>query len=195
MNACECLVLGPEGAGKTLLLKRLLALCSEERLEGKRKVPASSEGGQAQGGGVVSTIPTVGTNVQELALGKRLGCTVREYGGSMAPLWITAYEHCHMVIYIMDTSRPTQISASTVLLMEVLSAEALRGKPILLLLNKTDSPFAMSAVELKSIMRLDDVVKALMPQNQVTVLQVSCASGEGLEEVLQWIRETTTDRQ
>jgi len=40
--------------------------------------------------------------------------------------------HCQMVVYVIDTSNLTQISAATVLLVEVMSADALKDKSMLL---------------------------------------------------------------
>ena len=188
-----CLVLGPEGTGKTLLLEKL---CSQVGQKGRgRRGAATRDASSGAGllGGVDPTIPTTGTNVKELKFDKRLSCSLREHGGIMAPVWNTAYGNCHMVAYVVDTSRPTQISAATVLLLELFSSEALKNKPFLLFFNKVDSPFTMSLVEMKSIMRLDDIV-ATIP-HKVTIVHGSCVSGEGLEDVLEWLRTNTAGTQ
>ena len=181
-SGCECLVIGPEGTGKTLLLRKLQALCVQEGKRGSKKRSTADEHE-----GVLPTMATVGTNVEELRLGKNLVCTLREFGGSMAPLWSSAYADCHMVVYVVDISRPAQISASTVLLLEVLAAEALKEKPFLLFFNKTDSPFGMSLVEFKSTMRLGDIL-ASAPQ-AITVIDGSCVKNEGVTDILGWISE------
>lgn len=183
-SGCECLLLGPEGVGKTLLLKKLLVLRAQE---GQKRSSRRSEEPLATG--VLPTIPTVGTNLEQLSLGKKLACSLREYGGSMAPLWSSVYEDCYMVLYVADASNPTQVAAATVLLIEALSSEKLREKPFLVLFNRKDSASRMSLVELKSIMRLDDIVEtATQP---ITVVHGSCKTNEGLGDVLQWLTANT----
>ena len=177
-------MLGPEGVGKTLLLKKLLVLCAQEGQKRSRR-----QSGEPLAAGVLPTIPTVGTNLEQLSLGRKLACSLREYGGSMAPLWSSAHEDCCMVLYVVDTSNPTQVAAATVLLLETLSSEKLRDKPFLVFFNKQDSAFRMSLVELKFIMRLDDIVEtATQP---ITVVHGSCKTNEGLGDVLQWLSENT----
>ena len=184
MSGCECLILGPEGVGKTLLLKKLLALRAQE---GQKR--SSRQSGECPTTGVLPTIPTVGTNLEQLSLGKKLACSLREYGSSMAPLWRSAYEDCCMVLYMVDTSNPTQIAAATVLLLEVLSSSTLKDKPFLIFFNKQDSAFRMSLVELKSIMRLDDIVESA--GQPITIVHGSCTTNEGLGDILQWLTENT----
>lgn len=187
-GGCQCLFLGPEGTGKTMLLKKLKLLTNKKPPKGTSKA-AGEPGDTPSSPAVLPTIPTVGTNVEDLTLGKNLVCVLKEYGGSMAPVWGSAYASCQMVVYVIDTSNLTQISAATVLLVEVLSADALKDKPLLLFFNKTESHFSMSLVELKSIMRIDELIKCAT--QMITVVHGSCVTNEGVDEILQWITENT----
>ena len=175
----ECLILGAEGTGKTLLLKKLVSKTS------RTKTSSTAESRQCDG--VLPTIPTVGTNIEDLQLAKGISCKLREYGGSMAPLWNSAYNRCSMIVFVVDASNSTQISASTMLLLDVLTAKALEKKPVLIFFNKMDSLFGMSLVELKSVMRLGDVVRNAT--QKVQVVQGSCATEDGLDSILEWIME------
>lgn len=182
----ECLLLGAEGSGKTLLLKKLVSKASRTKTSG-----GSTSNGSADSScdGILPTIPTVGTNIEDLQLAKGISCKLREYGGSMAPLWSSAYNRCSVVIFVVDASNSTQISASTMLLLDVLTAKALEKKPVLIFFNKMDSQFGMSLVELKSVMRLGDVIRNAT--QKVQVVQGSCATEEGLDSILEWIMENS----
>lgn len=198
----DCLVLGPEGVGKTLLLKRLSELSTKEQTDGRQTNEKSSETQESWKNtsadhtsfrellppdGVPHTIPTVGTYLEHLNISKTNSCTLREYGGSMAPLWSSAYKNSKMVIYVVDSSNCTQISASTMLLLDVLADKALERTPVLIFFNKTDSHSNMSLVELKSVMRIENIVEHA--SQSMCVLHGSCLSGEGLGDVLRWIIE------
>jgi len=181
-----CLVLGPEGSGKTLFLRKLRGKCSKRsRNSGVAKesdqenivIISSKEENQ--------TIPTVGTNIEKVQLSSNVSCTLKEYGGQMIPVWSNAYKDSSMVIYIIDSSNSLQLSVSTIALLDLLSTETLKGKPVLVFFNKTDLPLRMPLVEYKSVMRLEDIVAHA--QQSIEVVEGSCWSGVGLEAVEKWI--------
>ena len=182
MSECECLILGAEGTGKTLLLKKLVRKTSNSKSSSGASLETTNS---TECDGILPTIPTVGTNIENVQLSKGVSCKLREYGGSMAPLWNSAYGRCNMILFVVDASNSTQISASTMLLLDVLTAKAIEKKPVLIFFNKMDSQFGMSLVELKSVMRLGNVVRNAT--QKVQVVQGSCATEDGLDSILEWI--------
>ena len=192
----ECLILGPEGSGKSLLLKRL-----EEHSKVKKKAPQTAGHGQpsfskADFAELASrdtnqSLPTVGVNFTHLKLLKGVTCSLRESGGQMVPLWPNLYKDCKMVIFVIDSSNKVQVSASTILLLDVVSSPLLQNKPILVFFNKTDSPLGLGLVEYKSVIRMDDIVSHAT-QN-VTVVDGSCWTGEGIAAIHDWLVRNCTE--
>lgn len=182
---CRCLVLGPQGAGKSLLLKTLRYFCREKRDKDSGK---TSEAAGTSAVELIPTLPTVGSAVEEMKLRKNLTCVLKEYGGCMAPVWSAAYSDCDLVVYVIDASNPAQIAAATILLVEALGHPALKNTPFLVVFNKLDCQSAMSLTEYKSVMRLDDIVEHA-PQS-VRVVEGSCAKGTSLLcQITEWIVE------
>ncbi|XP_054149088.1 ADP-ribosylation factor-like protein 16 isoform X1 [Melozone crissalis] len=223
------LLLGAAGGGKSLLVRRLRQLSAEQ---------------PAELGEPPATLPTVGTNLTDLRLPRRV--TVRELGGCMGPIWPSYYSECSALLvgeqhrgrgpgvlrghglvgrcpgfapvrdplrraplwpgparvapgtaaprfpcslqFVVDASNPTQLSSSCIQLLSVLSAAPLSSVPVLVLFNKIDLPCYMSLVEMKSLLRMQDMVAcATQP---ITMLETSARDGTGLAEVLQWLRST-----
>uniref|UniRef100_A0A8B9GRL0 ADP-ribosylation factor-like 16 n=1 Tax=Astyanax mexicanus TaxID=7994 RepID=A0A8B9GRL0_ASTMX len=164
-----CLLLGATGVGKTLLLKRLQNILLKANCDlGEPPV----------------TLPTVGTNLTDLTLRKKR-VTVRELGGCMGPIWPSYFVDCYSVIFMVDSANITQISSSCVQLLSVLAAEPLQTASVLVLFNKRDLPCTMTLGEMKSLFRMDDII-ASAPQS-ITTLELSARSGEGLQDVLNWL--------
>lgn len=90
------LVIGPSGAGKTLLLKRLGVSGKQKEQVNEHKFPVS--------------VPTVGTNLINIDCGRKSEVVVRELGGAMAPIWKNYFQDCKAVLV------STQYSISKVLL-------------------------------------------------------------------------------
>ncbi|TKS92045.1 ADP-ribosylation factor-like protein 16 [Collichthys lucidus] len=119
-----------------------------------------------------STLPTVGTNLTDLTL-KKKKVTLRELGGCMGPIWPSYFTDCSSVIFMVDSANIAQISSSCIQLLSILSAEPLHGVSVLILFNK----------------RMDDIVaSATQP---ITTVELSAHSGQGLQEVLNWLESIT----
>ncbi|XP_059990012.1 ADP-ribosylation factor-like protein 16 isoform X2 [Lagenorhynchus albirostris] len=162
-----CLLLGATGVGKTLLVKRLQTILP-------RRVGGMGPGAQ------------VGTNLTDIVAQRRI--TIRELGGCMGPIWSSYYGNCHSLLFMVDTSNPTQLSASCVQLLALLSAEQLAEASVLILFNKIDLPCYMTIEEIKSLIRLPDLI-ACAKQN-ITTVEISAWKGTGLSEVLRWLEDT-----
>ncbi|XP_053939086.1 ADP-ribosylation factor-like protein 16 isoform X1 [Cuculus canorus] len=170
-----CLLLGAAGGGKSLLARRLRQLSAQE--------------GPAELGKPPATLPTVGTNLTDLQLPRRV--TVRELGGCMGPIWPSYYGECSALLFVVDATNPTQVSSSCIHLLSILSAESLAAVPMLVLFNKIDMPCYMSLTEMKSLFRMQDIVScATQP---IMMLETSARDGIGLADVLQWLRATLGD--
>ncbi|XP_075418474.1 ADP-ribosylation factor-like protein 16 isoform X1 [Tenrec ecaudatus] len=106
----------------------------------------------------------------------------------MGPIWPSYYGNCRALLFVLDASDPTQLSASCAHLLALLSAEQLAEASVLILFNKTDLPCYMSVEEMKSLMRLPDIV-ACAKQN-ITTMEISAREGTGLAGVLHWLQDT-----
>ncbi|KAB0357851.1 hypothetical protein FD755_021159 [Muntiacus reevesi] len=168
-----CLLLGATGVGKTLLVKRLQTILP-------------SRDGKGDLGDPPLTRPTVGTNLTDIVAQKKI--TIRELGGCMGPIWSSYYGNCHSLLFMVDASNPTQLSASCVQLLGLLSAEELAEASVLILFNKIDLPCYMTIEEMKSLIRLPDLI-ACAKQN-ITTVEISARKGTGLSDVLRWLQDT-----
>ncbi|KAL7648110.1 UNVERIFIED_CONTAM: hypothetical protein RMT77_000011 [Armadillidium vulgare] len=94
------LCIGPEGSGKTLLLKQII---SQEKLVDTK------------------TIPTVGVNLYKICQPEKKPIYIRELGGSMAPIWHSYYRGIQKIIYVVDASNLLQLGSATLSLLSLIS--------------------------------------------------------------------------
>ncbi|XP_010595189.2 ADP-ribosylation factor-like protein 16 isoform X3 [Loxodonta africana] len=156
---------GEGGVGMCLLLG---AAGVGKTLLVKRLQKLSAHDGKGDLGDPPPTRPTVGTNLTNIVVQK---ITIRELGGCMSPIWPSYYGNCHAL-----------------LLLGLLSAEQLAEASVLILFNKIDLPCYVSVEELKSLMRLPDII-ACAKQN-ITTAEISARKGTGLAGVLRWLQDT-----
>ncbi|KAM5274212.1 ADP-ribosylation factor-like protein 16 isoform 2-T2 [Ctenodactylus gundi] len=166
-----CLLLGAAGVGKTLLVKRLQNLCSRDGKGGLGEPPP--------------TRPTVGTDLTDIMAPGNI--TIRELGGCMGPIWSSYYGNCHSLLFMVDASNPAQLSASCVQLLGVLSAEQLAEASVLILFNKIDLPCYMTLEEVKSLIRLSDIITCA--KQNISTAEISARTGTGLGTVLHWLQD------
>lgn len=174
-NPLRVLTLGAEGAGKTLLLRQLA-----NRLK------------QGEPGAIATaTIPSVGTELRQLALGK-CDVTFREMGGSMAPIWARYFDESHVVVFVINVTGEDLLATATVALMETLQSASLDGKPFAIVLNKCDQPAQIPPATLARIVRIDDLVATAT--RDVACFRCSAVTAEGLSDLIDWLSRHAEDR-
>ena len=157
------LILGLDGAGKTTILYKLKM------------------------GEVVTTIPTIGFNVETLEY-KNVSFTVWDVGGQgkIRPLWRHYYQNTHGLIFVLDSSDDGRYNEAKDELMTILEEDELKNAPLLIYANKQD------------LMLRSDMNKELITENfglnalknRSWFIQTSSAlTGDGLYEGLQWLSD------
>lgn len=154
------LMLGLDSAGKTTILYRL------------------------QIGEVVSTIPTIGFNVETVEY-KNIKFQVWDLGGqsSIRPYWRCYFPNTSAIIYVIDSSDVDRLQTSRSELLTMLNEEELSGVPLLVFCNKQDMEGSLPPEEIS-----DKLGLAGGEKGREWSVRGSCATkGEGLEEGLDWL--------
>ncbi|KDQ64765.1 hypothetical protein JAAARDRAFT_167398 [Jaapia argillacea MUCL 33604] len=154
------LMLGLDSAGKTTILYRL------------------------QIGEVVSTIPTIGFNVETVEY-KNIKFQVWDLGGqsSIRPYWRCYFPNTSAIIYVIDSSDHARIPTSRSELLTMLSEDELAGVPLLVFCNKQDVEGATKPEEISDLLGLAGGEKG----REWSVRGCCALKGEGLEEGLDWL--------
>jgi len=153
------LMLGLDSAGKTTILYRL------------------------QIGEVVSTIPTIGFNVETVQY-KTIKFQVWDLGGqtSIRPYWRCYFANTKAIVFVIDSADHARLQTSRSELLTLLAEEELKGVPLLIFSNKQDIEGALSPGKMSEALGLDG------EKGREWSIRGACAiKGEGLEEGLDWL--------
>merc|ERR1712072_105007 len=159
---CRILMVGLDAAGKTTILYKLKL------------------------GEVVTTIPTIGFNVETVEY-KNISFTVWDVGGQdkIRPLWRHYYQNTQGLIFVVDSNDRDRIDDAKEELHRMLNEDELRDAIVLVFANKQDLPQAMPAAEVTDKLGLQQM------RNRQWYIQSTCATtGDGLYEGLDWLSRT-----
>jgi len=134
-------------------------------------------------GEVVTTIPTIGFNVETVEY-KNINFTVWDVGGQdkIRPLWRHYFQNTQGLIFVVDSNDRERIGEAREELDKMLNEDELRDAVLLVFANKQDLPNAMSVAELTDKLGLHNM------RNRKWYIQAACAtSGDGLYEGLDWL--------
>lgn len=161
------LILGLDGAGKTTILYRL------------------------QVGEVVTTIPTIGFNVETVTY-KNLKFQVWDLGGqtSIRPYWRCYYSNTDAIIYVVDSMDRDRIGISKQELIAMLEEDELKKAILVVFANKQDMEGAMSASEVSNALGL-----SALKSRTWSIFKTSATKGEGLDEAMEWLVDSLKSRQ
>lgn len=159
------LILGLDGAGKTTILYKL------------------------QLGEVVSTVPTVGFNVETLTY-KNLTFNVWDLGGqtSIRPYWRCYYADTAAVIFVVDSTDKDRLETSATELKTMLKEDELADSALLVFANKQDQPGALDAAEISNALGLAD-----LKERSWTIVPCSAVRGDGLHEGMDWLADVISE--
>ena len=130
----------------------------------------------------VSTIPTIGFNVETVSPVKNVSFTVWDVGGQdkIRPLWRHYFIGCEGLIYVVDSSDKSRFAEAQNELEWILDSDEMAGVPLVILANKQDLPQAVSPADLAGSLGLDKV------RNRKWHIQgTSALSGEGVFQAMQ----------
>jgi ADP-ribosylation factor protein 1 len=146
-------------------------------------------------GEVVTTIPTIGFNVETVEY-KNISFTVWDVGGQdkIRPLWRHYYQNTQGIIFVVDSNDRERIddaggceNTAKDELHRMLAEDELRDAILLVFANKQDLPNAMSVNEVTDRLGLNQL------RNRKWYIQAACATtGDGLYEGLDWMSNSLT---
>ncbi|KAE8296389.1 ADP-ribosylation factor 4 [Larimichthys crocea] len=134
-------------------------------------------------GEVVTTIPTIGFNVETVEY-KNISFTVWDVGGQdkIRPLWRHYFQNTQGLIFVVDSNDRERVAESADELQKMLSEDELKDAALLVFANKQDLPNALTVSELTDKLGLHSL------RNKTWHIQSTCAThGTGLYEGLDWL--------
>jgi len=148
-------------------------------------------------GEVVTTIPTIGFNVETVEY-KNISFTVWDVGGQdkIRPLWRHYYQNTQGIIFVVDSNDRERIddtggadNSAKEELHRMLAEDELRDAVLLVFCNKQDLPNAMSVNEVTERLGLNQL------RSRKWYIQATCATtGDGLYEGLDWLSNTLSKK-
>eukprot|EP00759_Apiculatamorpha_spiralis_P044276 PhF_6_TR41317/c0_g1_i4/m.62595/K07937/ARF1; ADP-ribosylation factor 1 len=132
-------------------------------------------------GEVVTTIPTIGFNVETIE-GTRCQATVWDVGGQskIRPLWRHYLQSTNVVLWVIDASDTSRYAESSDELDKIMANEELHNARLVVVANKMDLPTAGSTEDLMTSFHLADYI----PTHKMKLFPVCALTGEGIHEVM-----------
>ena len=141
-------------------------------------------------GEVVTTIPTIGFNVETVEY-KNISFTVWDVGGQdkIRLLWRHYYQNTQGLIFVVDSNDRDRIDDAREELHKMLAEEELRDSVVLVFANKQDLPGAMTAPEVTEKLGLQSL------RGRQWFIQSTCATtGDGLYDGLDWLSKNVPSK-
>ena len=131
---------------------------------------------------IVSTIPTIGFNIESLTY-KKMNITMWDVGGQdrIRPLWKYYFQNTDALIFMVDAADPNRFEEAKEELFRIYSNEIIKKslKAIVVFANKSDLPGACSVQKVCDALGLNDI-RGILWHVQAT----NAVNGMGLYEGL-----------
>jgi ADP-ribosylation factor-like protein 1 len=139
-------------------------------------------------GEVVTTIPTIGFNVESVTY-KNLNFNVWDLGGqtSIRPYWRCYYANTAAVIFVVDSTDIERLQTAADELAAMLNEEELKDAALLVFANKQDQPGAKGAGDISQALRLGE-----LRDRNWSIMACSAVEGSGISEGMDWLAVSFT---
>jgi small GTP-binding protein len=141
-------------------------------------------------GEVVTTIPTIGFNVETVEY-KKISFTVWDVGGQdkIRPLWRHYYHNTKGLIFVVDSNDRERIEEARDELQRMLGEHEMRNAVLLVFANKQDLPNALATSQMSEELKLNGM------RSRQWFIQPACGTtGDGLYEGLDWLSRALAGR-
>ena len=140
-------------------------------------------------GEVVTTVPTIGFNVETLTY-KNVALTVWDVGGrdKIRPIWRHYYQNVTGIIIVLDSNDRDRLDQAKEEVERMLAEDLLRGVPVLFMMNKQDLPHSLSPHQLEDKLGLRGI-----KDRAWHVQGCTATTGDGLSEGLEWIAKVSRE--
>ncbi|XP_071967528.1 uncharacterized protein [Engystomops pustulosus] len=130
----------------------------------------------------VTTIPTIGFNVETVEPMRNVTFTVWDVGGQdkIRVLWKHYFMNTDGLVFVVDSADPERFEEARAELIAILENDEMRGVPFVVMANKQDLPGARKPGELSELLRLRK-----MKGHQWHVQGCCATTGDGLVEGLE----------
>ena len=155
------LILGLDAAGKTTVLYQLKL------------------------GEIVTTIPTIGFNV-ETVTHKNIDLVLWDVGGrdKIRPLYKHYFKDTKALVFVIDSNDRERIDEAQEELFKILSEDELKESTVLILANKKDLDNAMSIQEIKEKLKFDEI-----KQIKKNIFGTVATKNIGINDAFNWITD------
>src|SRR6195952_107146 len=154
-------------------------------------------------GEVVTTIPTIGFNVESVTY-KNLNFNVwvcspfpyhrpyltnaQDLGGqtSIRPYWRCYYANTAAVIFVIDSTDIDRLGTASEELAAMLNEDELKDAALLVFANKQDQPGAKGAGEISEALKLGE-----LRDRNWSIVACSAVDGSGVDEGMDWLVVST----
>ena len=137
-----------------------------------------------------NTTPTVGFDPTTCETGSHI---VRLHdlggGGNFRGIWQHYFHDCHAFIYVVDGADKNRFAESAQCFKDISSHTYMRGKPVLVIVNKKDISGAASAAEVESsVLNVKEVVAAGTPTKVISTCAIKL--DDAAEDGIEWVINT-----
>ncbi|XP_064623320.1 ADP-ribosylation factor 1-like [Lineus longissimus] len=128
----------------------------------------------------VSTLPTIGFNVEEVTPCKGVSFTVWDVGGQerIRQLWRHYYQNCEGLVFVVDSADCARVQEVKDELFGIMEFPDMVGVPVVVIANKQDLPNAMSPYDLIDKLCLRQL------KSKWHVQGATATNGDGLYEAM-----------